>query len=141
MSSLPNQSTDITDQLYTTTSNADTTNSQPTSINENDEDQIEGIQQATSFVPNLPTTRREMEEVRSLLHLGEGRTIPNIQWPSISTSPINEYTTEGLFAMAFPTLYPQGKATFKQQRIKDVKLHEYAQHLLRFHDNRFGQHP
>lgn len=44
--------------------------------------------------------------------------------------------------MAFPVLFPNlGKASFKQQLMKKVKLHEYALHLIKYHDNRFGQHP
>lgn len=85
--------------------------------------------------------RTEVEELRALLQLGEGRPTPAIDWPPISLTPINEYTTDGLFVMAFPTLFPKGIATFNQQNMKEVKLHEYALHLLRYHDNRFGQHP
>jgi len=28
-----------------------------------------------------------------------------------------------------------------QPRLKEVELHEYALHLMRYHDNRFAQHP
>ena len=43
--------------------------------------------------------------------------------------------------MAFPTLFPTGAALPNQPRIKTVQLHEYALHLLHYHDNRFGKHP
>ena len=56
-------------------------------------------------------------------------------------SPINEYNTEGLLSMAFPTLFPIGTAMLLQPRIHKVDMHEDALHLIRYHDNRFGQHP
>ncbi len=43
--------------------------------------------------------------------------------------------------MAFPTLYPTGQADFNTPRLRKVDLNEYAQHLMRFHDGRFGRHP
>ena len=43
--------------------------------------------------------------------------------------------------MAFPTLYPTGKADYNTPRIRKVALNDYAQHLMRYKDGRFGQHP
>ena len=43
--------------------------------------------------------------------------------------------------MAFPTLYPTGRADFNAPRLQKVDLHNYAQHLLCFTDQRFAQHP
>lgn len=48
---------------------------------------------------------------------------------------MNEYTIEGLFAMAFPTLFPTGIAMITQPRITKIETHEYALHLLHYHDN------
>lgn len=42
--------------------------------------------------------------------------------------------------MAFPTFSPNGRASFNDQPLKLVKLHEYGQHLLQYHDNIFGFH-
>ena len=42
--------------------------------------------------------------------------------------------------MAFPTLFPIGTSLPLQTRSKPVHMHEYALHLLRYHDNRFGKH-
>ncbi|XP_057838404.2 uncharacterized protein LOC131048470 [Cryptomeria japonica] len=142
LSSLPINPTNISDLLYSTTSNPD-----PIHLSFMQEDVtedrslIENLQMTDSFVANLPPARREVEEVHALLQLGQGRPTPVVKWPPISPSPINEYTTEGLFVMSFPTLFPKGMAAFKQPRLKEVKLHEYGLHLLRYHDNRFGQHP
>jgi hypothetical protein len=43
--------------------------------------------------------------------------------------------------MAFPTLYPTGQADFNTPRLRKVDLNDYARHLMRFHDGRFGRHP
>ena len=43
--------------------------------------------------------------------------------------------------MAFSTLFPTSAAIPKQPRIHEVDMHEYALHLIHYHDNRFGKHP
>ena len=53
-----------------------------------------------------------------------------VAWPPISSSPINESTTQGLFEMALPTLFPNGTTLPMQPWGRDVQLHEYAIHLM-----------
>ena len=43
--------------------------------------------------------------------------------------------------MAFTTLFPTGTTMLLQPCIHQVDMHEYALHLIRYHDNRFAQHP
>ena len=43
--------------------------------------------------------------------------------------------------MAFPTLFPTGVSMLKQPRVHEIGMQEYALHLMRYHDNRFDQHP
>ena len=103
-------------------------------------DHEQNTQNSTSFMVSLPKKQRELQIIKESLDLDHE---PNtkLDWPHISSTPINEYTTEGLFDMAFPTLFPNGTAKPMQPRARDVQLHEYALHLMRYHDNRFGQHP
>ncbi len=62
--------------------------------------------------------------------------------PSIWATPIDEAAgTERIFAMAFPTLYPLGRADLNAPRQRAVTLKEYAYHLMRYSDRRFGRHP
>ena len=42
--------------------------------------------------------------------------------------------------MAFPSLFPTGASMLKQPRIHEVDMHEYALHLIHYHDNIFGKH-
>ena len=48
---------------------------------------------------------------------------------------------EGLLLMAFPMLFTIGVPMLKQPRLYEITMQEYALHLIRFHDNRFAQHP
>lgn len=57
-----------------------------------------------------------------------------MDWPNIGTSRVNEYNTEGLLDMEFPTLFPTGDVYWLQPRICSFELHEYALHLLRYYD-------
>ena len=43
--------------------------------------------------------------------------------------------------MAFPTLFPTGTTMLLQPHIHQVDMHEYALHLIHYHDNIFSQHP
>ena len=47
---------------------------------------------------------------------------------------------EGLMSMAFQILFPTGATMLKQPRIHQVDMHEYALHLIHYHDNIFGKH-
>lgn len=65
-----------------------------------------------------------------------------IEQPVLGTIPINEYTTSGYIAMAFPTLFPSGRADLRdvsQRRVK-VSPFEYFEHLMKYYDGRFAQH-
>ncbi|XP_059070441.1 uncharacterized protein LOC131860092 [Cryptomeria japonica] len=94
---------------------------------------------SSSFIPTMPGTTCELEAIKDTLqlHTTEKNFLP---WPQISSSPINEYNTKGLLPMAFPALFPTGIALPLEPRTKHVHLHEYALHLIRYFDQRFGQH-
>jgi hypothetical protein len=66
-----------------------------------------------------------------------------VRWPTQGETPINEYTTEGYIAMAFPTLFPYGRADFRDQsrRRTSIGIADYFNALLRYKDGRFGNHP
>lgn len=42
--------------------------------------------------------------------------------------------------MEFPTLFPNGMTLPLQDKIRHVHLHEYDLHLIKYYDQRFGQH-
>ena len=94
----------------------------------------------SSFIAHLPNERREVEEIRAFLDNVYSSDVDEIDWPSIGTSPVNEYNTEGLLDMAFPTLFPTGAVDWLQPHICTVELHEYEFNLLKYYDQRFGSH-
>jgi hypothetical protein len=53
----------------------------------------------------------------------------------------DESSGQALFTMALPTLFPLGKADFSIPRLRTVSLSDWAQHLMRYKDGRFGSHP
>ena len=65
----------------------------------------------------------------------------NYDVASIGGVPINEFTTEGYFSCAFPTLFPTGAGDFSGQRQNQVTIGNYFKHLTMYDDNRFAKHP
>jgi hypothetical protein len=65
----------------------------------------------------------------------------NIELPTMDTVPIDERADLLILSSAFPTLFPAGKANFALPRSRSIKLPDYAKHLLKYKDGRFGRHP
>ena len=104
-----------------------------------------GEQESRSFLPLQQAQQREQEAIRAFIN-GEDP----LDWPSNEGEPINEFHTEGLATMAFPTLFPYGKAdpTNKRRR-REVTLTEGMKHLIKYAERsstgqfvwRFASHP
>ena len=93
------------------------------------------------MIPNLNITTTEVDLIRQEIS-GLRPAIPTVPAPSIRMTPLDEASgKDRIFAMAFPTLYPTGRADFNAPRLRKVALNDYARHLLCFHDGRFGRHP
>ena len=95
----------------------------------------------SSFVPNAVQQRTEQETVRQSIADRQSGSTHHLMWPTIGGTPINEFTTEGYFTMAFPTLFPTGRADFLGQRCNKVTIGNYFKHLLMYDDGRFAKHP
>ena len=94
----------------------------------------------SSSMSKHPKMMHELQIIMKKLQL-EDDASNVINWPVIDLFPINEYNIEGLLDMAFPTLFPKGSTLYMQPNIEVIKAHEFAHHLMRFHDNQFGRHP
>lgn len=70
-------------------------------------------------------------------------TTPVVDYPSILDEAVNEYTTDGYIARAFPCLFPYGRGDLRDEsgRKIPVKEGEYFTHLMRYYDGRFGKDP
>ena len=64
-----------------------------------------------------------------------------LMWPPCEDTPVNEFSTEGYFTCAFPTLFPTGAADFAAPRPREVTIGNYFKHLMQFEDGRFAKHP
>jgi hypothetical protein len=94
-----------------------------------------------SMVPNLNITTTEVDLILNEIS-GRNPLPPGLPAPSIHQTPIDEASgKDRIFAMAFPTLYPTGRADFNASRLRKVDLNDYARHLMCFQDGRFGRHP
>lgn len=72
-----------------------------------------------SFVPIANQSLTEQEAVQQEFQQRQSCSArpahTTMMWPSIGGIPINEFTTEGYFTCAFPTLFPTGAADFLGQ--------------------------
>ena len=100
-----------------------------------------GAHLAQSFVPNAIRPMTEQETVCQSVQDRQTGTTSTLMWPTIGGTPINEFTTEGYFSMAFPALFPTGAADFLGQRCNQVTIGYYFKHLLMYEDSRFAIHP
>jgi hypothetical protein len=93
------------------------------------------------MVPNLNITNAEVDLILNGIS-GRNPIPPGLPAPSIRQTLIDKASgKDRIFAMAFLTLYPTGRADFNTSRLRKVDLNEYARHLICFRDGRFGRHP
>ncbi|XP_059071599.1 uncharacterized protein LOC131868268 [Cryptomeria japonica] len=99
------------------------------------------VEHTTSMASRPPNAQRKMELICAWVNNPNANPTTLIDWPKICASPINEYVTLGLLDMAFPTLFPDGRYDRLEPRMRQVHLHEFVKHLLRYRDHHFGKHP
>ncbi|KJZ68728.1 hypothetical protein HIM_11880 [Hirsutella minnesotensis 3608] len=106
-------------------------------------------------VPDLLAKDTELDALRSIL-AGEseadtgqplatgspGQAQHELQLPNIRHTPINEFNrSHALLSLAFPCLFPDGRADFVEPRLRSIEYKEYMEHAMRWHDGRFARHP
>ncbi|TGO31542.1 hypothetical protein BHYA_0544g00010 [Botrytis hyacinthi] len=93
------------------------------------------------MVSNLYATATEADPIRGELTGRNAQPDRGIPAPSICLTPLDEASgTTQIFTMAFPSLYPMGRADFNSPRLRSVSLSDYSRHLLCYHNSRFGRH-
>ena len=99
-------------------------------------------QEDNLFVPGTFLGSSELDAIRNgIRDLGLDVTDQHpLPWP-LSGPALSEYTTNGLFTMAFPSLFPCGKADYASPRRAKLELYEWVKHLMRYRDARFAIHP
>ena len=97
-------------------------------------DESYDVHLAQSFVPTAIRSMTEQEAARQSVQQrqsGQSSSASStVMWPSIGGAPINEFTTEGYFSCAFPTLFPTGAADFLGQRQNQVTIGNYFKQLI-----------
>ena len=89
------------------------------------------------FVPTAMRSMTEQEAVVKSMEERQSSSLPSLSsatlmWPSIGGMPINEFTTEGYFTCAFPTLFPTVVADFSGQgRQNQVTI--FNKHITTMH--------
>ncbi|XP_044723694.1 ATP-dependent DNA helicase PIF1 [Hirsutella rhossiliensis] len=87
-----------------------------------------------SAIPNLQITDTELNALHAQTH-------HQMPLPSIRRTPIDEFNrSQPLLSLAFPTLYPDGKADFVEPRLRSITYQDYLGHAMRWHDGRFARH-
>jgi ATP-dependent DNA helicase PIF1 len=95
-----------------------------------------------SFVPSLAPLPSEQDAITTAMTdsgLASCNAAP-LPWPPTGPA-LSEYSTLGLFSMAFPTLFPLALADISLRRDRKIELHEWVKHLMRYRDSRFATHP
>ncbi|KAL7291691.1 hypothetical protein TKK_0014481 [Trichogramma kaykai] len=64
-----------------------------------------------------------------------------MNYPSTAGMPVNEFTTEGYIALAFPVLFPTGKGDYLQARPVPISRDKYFKYLMHYEDGRFAKDP
>ena len=66
---------------------------------------------------------------------------PTFAFPETSKKPLSEFSAN-YYSKCFPKLFPNGKGDYNLARKGDTpQFKDWAQHCLRFHDNRFLEDP
>lgn len=89
-------------------------------------------------IPNLLAENAELDALQEAAGIAPLLQLTN---PGFRTTPLSEFNrSQPLLSLAFPTLFPFGKAEFVQSRVREIKYADYIEHLLKYQDGRFAQH-
>ena len=116
----------------------------PPTDNSSEDTVYNNLTEMSSFLPVGEEHKQELAAVRNQLPSEEP-----MSWPTVEDQPLNEYQTQYLAAMAFPTLFPDGKGDPTNPALqRNVSLSERIKHLMKFAEKidgkwvyRFANHP
>ncbi|KAM4063335.1 ATP-dependent DNA helicase PIF1 [Hirsutella rhossiliensis] len=93
-------------------------------------------------VPDLLAKDTEHDALRSILageseaDAPQGRRSTSSSFPTYGTR-----RSHALLSLAFPCLFPDGRADFVEPRLRSIEYKKYIEHAMRWHDGRFARHP
>ena len=136
--------TQTNSEVFETTDQSDTqSTSDDSDIDDTEANHDLSQHNYTSFVPTPHAQETELDYMQRVINNNT-----QLSWPTLSQTPVNEFDTEGLATMAFPTLFPYGTGDpTTKNRSHHVGYAEFFKHLMRFAENahdtkwRFASHP
>ena len=109
--------------LVSVTEDSSTVDTPTPEVDRSTASKVEDEHLSQSFVPISAPSITEQEAMQQFVY--ERSSCTPLMWPSIGGVPLNEFTTEGYFSCAFPTLFPTGAADFLGQRQVPVTIGNY----------------
>ena len=99
----------------------------------------------TSCVPDITDGTTELAHLQEEINQ-KGQAATQVPAPfsmaTLQSVALDERSKElHIERMAFPTLFPNGSASFNNPRMRTVSLTDYHAHLMRYQDGRFARHP
>ena len=101
-------------------------------------------------VPDLIAERADLEQFRRHLNQQsdsfdrtplEQAQQQHLEMPGIRSTPLSEFNrSQALLSLAFPSLYPYGKADFIHPRARSVTYDKYIEHAMKHKSGRFAMH-
>ena len=81
------------------------------------------------------------KEILSILAQNGNKNVSTtrMSWPARGVKPINDFSDEKLFCLAFPWLYPGGVGDFNEIRRTPITEADWAENLLHYQDGRFAK--
>lgn len=109
------------------------------SIWENSDDE-EDLMPECVAVPDVAADVTEFEALREQI---QSRALDTfLSMGSVRRTPIAEFnTSEACLSLAFPSLYPTGRAEFVAPRLREISYASYVKLMLCYRDGRFARHP
>ncbi len=104
---------------------------------------------SSSFIPMRQRQRKDGAAIQDAVN-DSLMLVDPLDWPSTEGNVVNEFKTDGLATMAFPTLFPYGKGDpTNRARQHGITLTEAFKHLIKFAEKlengkfewRFASHP
>ena len=93
------------------------------------QEHLHGAHLPSSFVLSAVQQHTEQKTVRQSIKGQQSGSAHTLMWPTIGGTPINEFTTEGYFSMAFPTL-PLTRLYYWPSLVTSI-AHAHIQHCTR----------
>ncbi|KAK3911479.1 Glycerophosphoinositol inositolphosphodiesterase GDPD2 [Frankliniella fusca] len=102
----------------------------PSNIDDSNEDEYDQVGNSDIIFSHVPDT----------LNTSVKKSFSNyLIWPSLGTTPLNEFSSPGYISLCFPHVFPYAKADYSIPRPHKIKLSDYIHHLMSYEDGRFSK--